>query len=356
MVSRDIAGSLGAEAASGTPGGREWQLGGRHGCRPSGRSACIPRIGAETSHLEERRERRERRLLVGYARDVHGEDSLALADVLCGLMGARPTVLRVVPVAGFLLGDDIDLALEREAHDGLTFAQERLAAHDPRTRATGDSSIPRALFDEAEREGSSVIVVGSTHRGKVGRLLAGSTATALLHGAPAAVAVAPLGYAEAEPRSVKRIGVAVDGSDESLTALAGAIELAEAAGAELAIFTAVEPTTFGYGPAIEALTAGEIESEATEHARRVLADAVDRVPADIPGRSHLIRGDIGQQLEEESKHLDLLMLGSRGYGPLRATLIGSVSRHAVSSAHCPVLITPRGVGSQPFGDPEAAAD
>lgn len=290
----------------------------------------------------------DRRLLVGFARDVHGEDSLALADVLCALMGARPTVLRVVPIAGYLLGEDAELAVEHESRDGLTFARERLAARRPRTRAACDSSVARALFAEAERERAAVIVVGSTHRGKVGRLLAGSTATALLHGAPSAVAVAPLGYGDAPEHEIARIGVAVDGSEESSTALAGAIELAGAAGAELSIFTAVDPTTFGYGPAVEALTAGEIESHATEHARRVLEDAAGRVPEGIAGHAHLVRGDIAMQLEEESKRLDLLMLGSRGYGPVRATLIGSVSRHAVNSARCPVLITPRGAGMNPF--------
>ncbi|MFN8152097.1 MAG: hypothetical protein U0R24_13350 [Solirubrobacterales bacterium] len=82
--------------------------------------------------------------LVGFARDVHGEDSLALADVLCALMGARPTVLRVVPIAGYLLGEDAELAVEHESRDGLTFARERLAARQPRTRAACDSSVARA--------------------------------------------------------------------------------------------------------------------------------------------------------------------------------------------------------------------
>ncbi len=290
----------------------------------------------------------KRRLLVGYAAGESGEDALALADRLCGLTGARPTIVRVVAVARYLLGDDPEGALERETGEELTVARERLAAHDPRTEAVRESSIARGLFAQADREGSALIVVGSTHRGRLGRVFPGSTATALLQGAPAAVAVAPLGYARAGGGPVKRIGVAVDGSEESLTALAAAIELAGAAGAELRIISSSEPSAFGYGSAVEILTAGEIESFATAEAQKVLAAAAERVPEGIAAQTHLVHGDIGAALEAESERLDLLLLGSRGYGPLRRTLLGSVSARVADSARCPVLITPRGVGSQPF--------
>jgi hypothetical protein len=42
-------------------------------------------------------------------------------------------------------------------------------------------------------------------------------------------------------------------------------------------------------------------------------------------------------------NLDLLVCGSRGYGPLRAVLLGSVSRVVTSAAACPVIVLPRGV-------------
>jgi nucleotide-binding universal stress UspA family protein len=37
--------------------------------------------------------------------------------------------------------------------------------------------------------------------------------------------------------------------------------------------------------------------------------------------------------------------GSRGYGPVRAVLLGSVSRRLAGEAHCPVLVLPRGVSA-----------
>jgi nucleotide-binding universal stress UspA family protein len=35
-------------------------------------------------------------------------------------------------------------------------------------------------------------------------------------------------------------------------------------------------------------------------------------------------------------------MGSRGYGPLRAVLVGGVSGKVIRSAHCPVVVIPRG--------------
>jgi nucleotide-binding universal stress UspA family protein len=48
-------------------------------------------------------------------------------------------------------------------------------------------------------------------------------------------------------------------------------------------------------------------------------------------------------LVKASEQLDLLVLGSRAYGPLRSVLLGSVSRRVTAGAHCPVIVVPRGV-------------
>jgi nucleotide-binding universal stress UspA family protein len=52
--------------------------------------------------------------------------------------------------------------------------------------------------------------------------------------------------------------------------------------------------------------------------------------------------DPGSCLVEESKQLDLLVMGSRGYGPRSAVLLGSASGHVVHRAYCPVVVVPRG--------------
>jgi nucleotide-binding universal stress UspA family protein len=40
--------------------------------------------------------------------------------------------------------------------------------------------------------------------------------------------------------------------------------------------------------------------------------------------------------------VDLLICGSRGYGPARSVLLGGVTRRVTAEAHCPVIVLPRG--------------
>jgi nucleotide-binding universal stress UspA family protein len=53
--------------------------------------------------------------------------------------------------------------------------------------------------------------------------------------------------------------------------------------------------------------------------------------------------DPAQAIIGASEHLDLLVCGSRGYGPLRAVVLGGVSRRVAAEARCPVIVLPRGV-------------
>ena len=48
-------------------------------------------------------------------------------------------------------------------------------------------------------------------------------------------------------------------------------------------------------------------------------------------------------LAAASGDLDLLVCGSRGYGPVRRVLLGSVSRRLSHEARCPLIVLPRGV-------------
>jgi nucleotide-binding universal stress UspA family protein len=54
-------------------------------------------------------------------------------------------------------------------------------------------------------------------------------------------------------------------------------------------------------------------------------------------------GDPAEVLVDLSRHIDLLVCGSRGSGPVRGVLLGSVSRRIVREVHCPVTVLPRGV-------------
>ena len=44
-----------------------------------------------------------------------------------------------------------------------------------------------------------------------------------------------------------------------------------------------------------------------------------------------------------------MIAGSRSWGPLKRTLLGSTTRKLIRSCACPVLVLPRGVGVDPLG-------
>jgi hypothetical protein len=64
------------------------------------------------------------------------------------------------------------------------------------------------------------------------------------------------------------------------------------------------------------------------------------------GRSH------GPITEATANVVDLLVMGSRGYGPVRMAVLGSVSAGLVDAACGPVLVVPRGAAQRP--DPSTA--
>src|SRR6185503_15561609 len=84
-----------------------------------------------------------------------------------------------------------------------------------------------------------VIVIGSSHRGRVGRVLTGSTGRHVAHGAPCAVAIAPHNWRTQRPDVPVTFGVGVTDSRESRDALALAGSLAAAAHAPLKAITVV---------------------------------------------------------------------------------------------------------------------
>ena len=220
---------------------------------------------------------------------------------------------------------------------------DAVAADRRQIRITPNPSAAHALHDMAQAEHAELMVVGSSHTGRMGRVAPGSTGERLLHGAPCAVAIVPDGYAGRTERPIRRIGVAYDGSDEATAAVAAAVELARALSAELEIIGVVVPYTYAgsgmMGGAVIATPQDELDQCVQDDLDAVIAG----LPDDIKADSVRLAGDPADQLGERSESLDLMLAGSRGYGPLRSVLVGGVSGRLMHTVHCPVIIVPRGV-------------
>ena len=72
-----------------------------------------------------------------------------------------------------------------------------------------------------------------------------------------------------------------------------------------------------------------------------LSDAVSRLGDDIDATAELLDGRAVTDLARASGEVDLLVVGSRGDGPVRSVLLGSVSRELVRSAKTPLVVVPR---------------
>ena len=209
------------------------------------------------------------------------------------------------------------------------------------------TSAASALHDAAERRDAGLLVVGSSAGARRGRVLAGSTAVRLLSGAPCPVAVAPAGWDREE--SPRTIGVAFRDTEDGHEALRGALALARRAHARLRVITVVEQ---GLKAALEADTtymAGQrgktVEDVVGEYelwARRAAEKALEELGGGDDAEVETWVGEPAAVLVELTEKLEMLVCGSRGYGPLRAVLLGAVSRRVVADAHCPVIVVPRG--------------
>jgi nucleotide-binding universal stress UspA family protein len=273
-------------------------------------------------------------------------DALMLAARLAD-PGQRLLLIHVHPYGALssLMGAQYDTLLGEIADSTLARAEQTL---DPpiehETRLVSHRSPAAGLHELATDVGAALIVVGSSHRSGLRRVLVGSVAESTLLGAPVPVAIAA--HCDADGEHVLRtIGCGFDGSPESHEALEWAADLARRRGARLAVLAVHGPLAFG-----GVSTGGAVAYQAANNALHRMHDQKMRTaiasledPIDVDGR--LLIGDPVTELTEASADLDLLALGSRGYGPLRTALLGSVSRGLARSAACSIVVLPRGAAT-----------
>jgi nucleotide-binding universal stress UspA family protein len=140
-------------------------------------------------------------VVVGVDGSERSVEALALADVLGPALGRRVVIVYVHPFRQLssLFSEGEYERLVREVAE-LTFEQVREhlpSVPERRMQLVSESSPAAGLHALAEREGATLIVVGSSHRSRIGRILIGGTGESLLSGASAPVAVAPAGYTAA---------------------------------------------------------------------------------------------------------------------------------------------------------------
>ena len=279
------------------------------------------------------------RLLIAHDGRDGGRDALALARVLAASdQDASALVVNVLSTAPLPMEYALLSAEESaEAEPLFKEAREMLPGVAVETHAYGGGSPAAILTTLAERESFDAIVVGSPHRGAVGRVVLGSVEMSLINGAPSDVAVAPKGYAQADHETFRDITVGYDGGPEAKVALRRAEALARRSSARLRLLTVVKPPV-----ATPVMVPGAYSPEYPPDPERVLDEGVQAVDGSLAIEPVRLDGDPARELAREcAEGVDLLIVGSRGYGPLTRVLLGSVSRKVVQDAPCPVLVVRR---------------
>jgi nucleotide-binding universal stress UspA family protein len=296
------------------------------------------------------------KIVAGYAPDQAGRDAVALAGEIAALCGSAITI--AFPYRPVLTRETAEQAQSRVAAEtqpllDAVAGAERIA---PPTFHWSPSSWPiHALHELAAFEHAQLIVVGAAREGAAAHLRV-SLMERMVHGAPCAIAVAPAGYADSH--ALRRIGVGFSCSVEGRAAVRLARELAGAAGGSVRVIAGagLEPALAGYAFSSPALQ--EVEQEIYADTEQTLARVCEEelgARDGVPIERETVRGDPATVLIERSAELDLLVLGSRAYGPLRHALLGSVSAQAMREARCPVLVVPRGAeGASGHADEQTA--
>ena len=155
--------------------------------------------------------------------------------------------------------------------------------------------------------------------------------------------------ADHDAAPLRRIGVGFDGTQESRQALALAVALAKSARVQLELLCAATAPIPLFAEA--AWSDGAIVDyrlEAEELISRTLAEL------DVDAVGKAVVGGPVETLVELTHRVDLLVVGSRGWGPIRRILLGSTAARLIREAACPVLVLPRGAATGEPGEHEPA--
>lgn len=197
---------------------------------------------------------------------------------------------------------------------------------------------PRALLAR-EAAGGSLLVLGARGRGPIAGLLLGSVTTALTTRPPC-----PLVVVRPEPTSAEStrlpVVVGVDGDEDSTGAVSFAFEMASWHDRNLmAVYALGVANAYSY-----------FDVPSDEQVRRLRAECKLRVAESLAGHAEtfpevsvdtvLSSESAARALNTASATAHLIVVGTRGRGPLAARFLGSVSRSVVEHAHCTVAVVP----------------
>ncbi|HKE78991.1 MAG TPA: universal stress protein [Solirubrobacteraceae bacterium] len=286
-----------------------------------------------------------RTIVAGCNGHERGRGAVSLAHAIATATGARLLLVGVLhnpplPFPTTYTGQHAEL------DSSLRAVRDELAP-EAIIRIRAGMSPAHALRHVARFEEADLVVVGSRHRRRLQHIVESDHAMQVLHGARCAVAIAP---DPLPPRpALRRIGVGIDATPESAVALEMARDLARRTGAGLRLLAVADDGVggwVGYVPTpIDEQTLEDIV-EQREGAAHTLVEERLALCEDVDAEGIVVVGNPAGELILASEGLDLLVLGSRRWGPVRRLALGTTSEHVIRHTACPVLVPPRGASSE----------
>jgi nucleotide-binding universal stress UspA family protein len=206
------------------------------------------------------------------------------------------------------------------------------------SRVLAGASTARTLQRTAVAEHADLIVLGSSHRGALGRVFVGSVSEQTLNGAPCAVAIAPVGFRDqTSDTHFEHVAVGYDVVEPTPDALLVGIALCEQKGAQLLLVAVAEDAAV-HDPARATMSYYEIAEARLRAGEQAIAEVIASVPETVSAAGEVCDGDPAEQLLEVTHGADLLVLGSHGRGAVGRLIMGSVCGRVVRAAACAVLV------------------
>ena len=285
------------------------------------------------------------RVVIGYDGSEASEDAVAFGLTWCRSTGDVPIVATVYP-------EEHPLGIGRVDVEWASYVREQAEIIQDKARATvGDAALYRnvastsaahGLADLAEDVEAVMVIVGTAPETGITRALLGSSAERLLHGATAPVTVVPAGWRQSTSDRISSIGVAYLDTRDGRQALQMAVRVALRIPAQLTLYSVLGQSSERYSYLVGRTDEQAFVDKARDSFGKAQEFAAAGVPPELELRTVLLEGPVVESLAALGPDdVDMLVCGSRGYGPARRVLLGGVSSRLIRRARLPVAVVPR---------------
>lgn len=272
-----------------------------------------------------------------------GDDAAVLGAAITHAVSGDLMLVSIEPELPLVLPGVSWRRMRRETEAMLAIKRDALAP-GARFGIDSDLSDARGIKRVLEREHRQLVVCGSSRRGHDAHVSMGRSTRQLVEHEHYALAIAPRGLSARGELTMTRVGVGYDGTPEARAALALAATIAGGCGARLLVRGVIDDRIPALGwPSLWIEPFRECWDEVMDEEAMRLRAQIETATADltVPVSVDVDRDIPSASLLDFSRDTDLLVIGSRRWGPLARLVLGSTGETLAHASHCSLLIVPR---------------